>query len=166
MTKYHIGKSPIHRKGIILDKDVKKDEVIFRFTGKVFKNHLHPWQHGPNWLQVGYLAWIAPAPGSAGNYLNHSCNPSAGVKGKNTIVAIHPLKKGEEVTIDYALSETFPLWHMVCRCKSKNCRKVVKPYQDLSPQRQKKYIKYTSQYIKDLKLHLNWKEYLALKKHH
>lgn len=34
MKKYHIDKSSIHGKGIILDKDVKKDETIFIFVGK------------------------------------------------------------------------------------------------------------------------------------
>lgn len=164
MHKYHIGKSSIHRKGIILDQPIKKDEIIFRFTGEIVKNNLHPWYHKPNALQVGYLEWIIPTPGSVGNFLNHSCNPTAGVKGRNAIVAIRPLKKGDEVTIDYALSETFPLWHMKCNCKSTNCRHIVKPYQDLSPQRQKKYIDYTAQYIKDMKMHLSWKEYLKLKK--
>ena len=164
MIKYYIGKSIIHRKGVILNKNVKKDEIIFRFLGKVIKNKLRPWYHGPNWLQVGYLEWIIPAPGAPGNYLNHSCNPNAGIKGRNTIVAMQSIKKGEEITIDYALSETFPLWHMKCNCKSKNCRKIVKPYQDMAAHRQRRYIKYTSRYIKDLKMHLSWEQYLNLKK--
>ena len=162
MNKYLIGKSNVHGKGIILARDIKKDEVIFRFTGTSIKNNLD-WYHGSNWLQVGYLEWIIPTPGSAGNYLNHSCNPNAGIKGRNAIVAMRLLKKGDEVVIDYALSETYPLWHMRCVCKSKNCRKVVKPYQDLPAQRQKKYVDYTSKYIKDMKMHLNWKEYLSSK---
>ena len=53
---------------------------------------------------------------------------------------------------------------MRCHCKAKNCRKIVKPYQDLSSQRMKKYVKYTSQYILDMKMHLNWQEYIALEK--
>ncbi len=162
MSKCYIGRSSINRKGLFLNKDVKKDEIVFRFTGESIKQ-LKPWYHGPNWLQVGYLEWIIPKPGHQGNYLNHSCNPNAGVRGTQTIVAIRPIMKGEEVTIDYALSETFPLWHMKCNCKNKNCRKVVKPYQDLSIQRQKKYLEYTSQYIKDLKMHLSWEEYIKTK---
>jgi len=161
VKKYLIGKSKIHGKGVILTRDVKEDETLFKFTGESIKNNLD-WYHGSNWLQVGYLEWIIPAPGTVGNFLNHSCNPTAGVKGRNTIVAMRPLKKGDEVTIDYALSETYPLWHMSCICGSKNCRKVVKPYQDLSPQRQRKYVKYTSKYIIDAKMHLSWAEYLSL----
>lgn len=161
--KYIIGKSDINGKGIILAKDVKKDEVILIFKGKEVCYTEGVWWRGPNWLQVGYVRWIKPEPGAVGNYLNHSCNPTAGIHGKNKIVATRPLKKGEEVTIDYALSETYPLWHMRCRCGSANCRKVVKPYQDLSEQRKRKYIPYTSKYILDMKMHLSWKEYLDWK---
>jgi hypothetical protein len=118
----------------------------------------------PNALQVGYVKWILPHKGSAGEFLNHCCSPTAGVKGRNRIVAMRDLKKGEEVTIDYALSETYPLWHMRCHCHAKNCRKVVKPYQDMPSWRMKKYVDYTSKYILDMKMHLNWEEYLQLNK--
>ncbi|OGI31948.1 MAG: hypothetical protein A3G09_03250 [Candidatus Moranbacteria bacterium RIFCSPLOWO2_12_FULL_48_12] len=164
MKKYHIGKSKIHKKGIILDKSVKKDEVIFVFVGHEVTVTSRDWFHGLCWLQVGYAKWIVPCPGSAGEYLNHSCSPTAGVHGNNRIVAMRPMKKGEEVTIDYALSETYPLWHMRCHCKAKNCRKIVKPYQDLSHQRMKKYINYTSKYILDMKMHISWEDYIEAEK--
>ncbi len=163
MRKYQVGKSSIQGKGVILTKDLEKDETIFLFLGKEVTMTSGYWFHKPNALQIGYVKWLEPRPGSVGNYLNHSCSPNAGVRGKNRIVAMRSLKAGEEVTIDYALSETYPLWHMKCSCKARNCRKVVKPYQDMPSQRMKKYINYTSQYILDMKLHLNWKEYIALK---
>ena len=166
MQKYTIAKSAIHGKGIILNQDVKKGETIFIFRGKEVCYTKGAWQHSPNWLQVGYVRWIDPAPETPGVYLNHSCSPSAGVRGKTTIVAMRPMKKGEEVTIDYALSETYPIWHMRCKCKSKNCRKVVKPYQDLSDQRKRKFIPYTSKYILDMSMHLSWQEYLDYRNAH
>jgi hypothetical protein len=164
MKKYHVGKSNIHGKGIILDKDVKKNEVIFIFKGKEITYTGGAWRLGRDWLQVGYVKWIIPSPNGPSRYLNHSCNPTAGVRGRNVIVATRNIKKGEEVTIDYALSETYPLWHMPCRCGSKNCRRTVKPYQDLSDQRKRKFIPYTSKYILDMKMHLSWKDYLNWKR--
>lgn len=163
MEKYVIGKSKIHGRGIILSKDVKKDETIFWFSGKEVMFTSGHWERLPNALQVGYVKWIVPDKGSVGEYLNHCCSPSAGVKGKNRIVAMRPLKRGEEVAIDYALSETYPLWHMRCRCGSRNCRKVVKPYQDMPAWRMKKFVAYTSKYILDMKMHLSWDEYMATK---
>jgi len=165
MKKYCIAKSAIHGKGIFLTRDVKKDETILIFRGKeIVDPDVGHWWYNPRALQSGYAKWIVPEKGSACGYLNHCCSPTAGVKGKKRIVAMRPLKKGEEVTIDYALSETYPLWHMRCHCKAKNCRKVVKPYQDMPAWRMKRYVNYTSQYILDMKLHLNWDEYLKSKK--
>lgn len=162
MKKYRIDRSFIHGKGIILIRDVEKDETIFFFSGIEVVFTSGCWFHKPNALQVGYAKWIVPTKDSAGEYLNHCCSPTAGVKGKNRIVAMQPLKSGDEITIDYALSETYPLWHMRCSCKAKNCRKVVKPYQDMPSWRMKKYVNYTSQYILDMKMHLNWDEYIRL----
>lgn len=162
MKKYFVGKSAIDGKGLILNRNVKKDEVILIFKGKEVIYKGGTWRQGPNWLQIGYVRWIDPGQ-NLWKHLNHSCNPTAGIRGKNTIVAIRNLKKGKEVTIDYALNETYPLWHMKCKCGSLNCRKVVKPYQDLSQQRKKKFARYTSKYIIDMKLHLSWEEYLKWK---
>ncbi|KKT04680.1 MAG: Nuclear protein SET [Candidatus Magasanikbacteria bacterium GW2011_GWD2_43_18] len=159
MKKYRIDTSGIQGRGIFLTRDIKKDETIFIFSGKEITFTSGYWWYHPNALQCGYAKWIVPRKGSAGEYLNHCCSPTAGVKGKNRIVAMRDLKKGEEVTIDYALSETYPLWHMTCVCKAKNCRKVVKP-----AWRMKKYIDYTSKYILDMKMHLNWNEYLTVTK--
>ena len=163
MKKYTIGKSKISGKGIILTKDVKKDGTIFIFKGKEITFTSGYWSRLPNALQIGYAKWIVPKKGSVGEYLNHSCSPTAGVKGRNRIVAMRALKKGEEVTIDYALTETYPLWHMKCSCGAKNCRKVVKPYQDMPGWRMKKYVPYTSKYILDMKMHLNWEEYVNMR---
>jgi hypothetical protein len=163
MKKYQIGKSKIHGKGIILTKNVKKDEIIFVFKGKEVHYTGGEWHHNPNRLQIGYARWIEPKPDAAGAFLNHACSPSAGVRGKNTIVAIRNLKAGEEVTIDYALSETYPMWYMRCRCKSSNCRRFVKPYQDLSEQRKLKFAPYTAKYILAMRMHLSWKKYLSMK---
>ena len=164
MRKTYIDTSQTEGKGVFLNKDVTKDEIILRFAGKVIKNPPGNWREGPNWLQVGYTSWIIPKPDSHGSFLNHSCSPNAGLRGRSTIVAMEPIKKGEEVLFDYALVESYPLWYMKCYCGAKNCRKIVKPYQDLSAQRKKKYEKYTAKYIRDMKLYMSWEEYLSHKK--
>ena len=164
MKKCQVGKSKIHGNGVILSKDIKAGETIFLFLGEEITITTNEWFRLPNALQVGYVKWIVPRPNSVGNYLNHSCTPTAGVRGKNRIVAINNMRQGDEVTIDYALSESHPLWHMRCKCKSRNCRRIVKPYQDLPMQKIKQYIDYTSQYLLDMKIHLSWKEYFEVRK--
>ena len=73
---------------------------------------------------------------------------------------MRPIKKGEEVCMDYSLSDTLPLWHMKCRCKEKNCRKFIRPFQDLTYRQQRANVKYTAKYIIDMAMHLSWQEYL------
>lgn len=60
-----------------------------------------------------------------GRYINHSCNPSTRGIGYGFDLAVRDLKKGEELTCDYAhlnLDYSFE-----CGCKSFNCRGTVNP---------------------------------------
>ena len=148
MIKYYISNSKIHGRGIFANKNMKKDELIFVFKGIKLKKVPGPWQVGPNWLQVDIKTWVKPKENSPGRYLNHSCNPNAGIKGNQLIVAIKNIKKGQEITIDYSMSETEPQWKMKCSCKSKNCRKIIRTYQHLPNKIKKKYKGYISKYIK------------------
>lgn len=56
------------------------------------------------------------------DFINHSCSPNAGLSGDMTFVALHPIQKDEEITWDYATSESDPEYHMLCRCGSAKCR--------------------------------------------
>jgi hypothetical protein len=59
-------------------------------------------------------------------FFNHSCEPNAGIKGQIFLIAMRDIRKGEEVTFDYAmcLHETKEArqYRMKCRCESPNCR--------------------------------------------
>ncbi len=39
---------------------------------------------------------------------------------------------GEEITWDYSTSIDCEGWSLECRCGAKNCRKVIRPWQELS----------------------------------
>lgn len=68
--------------------------------------------------------WIDPVPPFT--FLNHSCDPTAGIRGTVSVVAMRDLTAGDEITIDYATIEGDPLWEMACCCGAANCRKVVR----------------------------------------
>jgi D-alanine-D-alanine ligase len=55
---------------------------------------------------------------------NHSCNPNTGYAGLN-VIALQPIKNGDELTLDYAtfLDETAEPFS--CQCGAYNCRKTV-----------------------------------------
>lgn len=56
------------------------------------------------------------------DFINHSCEPNAGLDGQITIVAMRRILPGEEVTIDYAMCDGTPYDEFDCACGSKLCR--------------------------------------------
>ncbi len=56
------------------------------------------------------------------DYVNHSCNPNAGLSGQIGLVAMRDIAAGEEVTYDYAMSDGSPYDEFACGCGSHECR--------------------------------------------
>lgn len=67
-----------------------------------------------------YLASLNPD--EAPDYINHSCEPNAGLDGQVAIVAMHRIQPGEEVTIDYAMCDGSAYDEFDCECGSALCR--------------------------------------------
>lgn len=61
------------------------------------------------------------------DYINHSCNPNAGLEDAITLVAIRDIKEGDEILCDYVMWEDNEEWLMknYCQCGSKNCRHTI-----------------------------------------
>ncbi len=59
------------------------------------------------------------------DFINHSCEPNAGLDGQIAIVALRRILPGEEVTIDYAMCDGSPYDEFACGCGSKICRGTV-----------------------------------------
>jgi D-alanine-D-alanine ligase len=55
---------------------------------------------------------------------NHSCDPNAGYDGLN-VVALRNIKKGEELTLDYATFLDENMEPFQCNCGAKNCRGLI-----------------------------------------
>lgn len=67
-----------------------------------------------------YLASLRPD--EAPDYINHSCDPNAGLDGQIAIVAMRTIEPGEEVTIDYAMCDGSPYDEFDCACGAATCR--------------------------------------------
>jgi hypothetical protein len=67
-----------------------------------------------------YLASLTPD--EPPDYINHSCEPNAGLDGQVAIVAMHRIQPGEEVTIDYAMCDGSAYDEFDCECGSALCR--------------------------------------------
>lgn len=147
--------SKIHGLGVMIGEDVKTNESISTITGKMkFKKNITVSDSlgNPDWVGVSKDQWIDPA--KPYKFLNHSCNPSAGIKNKLTLVALKPLKEGDEVTIDYSTIEGDTQWYMKCNCGYRYCRETIRSVQFLPKTRFKKYFPNIPSYF--VKLYQNY----------
>jgi hypothetical protein len=67
-----------------------------------------------------YLASLSPD--EPPDFINHSCEPNSGLDGQVSIVALHCIQPGEEVTIDYAMCDGSAYDEFDCECGSAICR--------------------------------------------
>ncbi len=149
-----VKKSPIEGSGIFAGKDFKKGERICFMRGKAVNFATYATLHkkgnirvSADPLQVGLLKYITLH--DPFNLINHSCNPNAWMKGEQTLVALKPIRKGEEITYDYSSVEWTPQayppyytdgWPMCCRCGSSSCRRKISCFPYLPKQVRAKYI--------------------------
>ena len=82
-------------------------------------------------VQVDHARYIDTEP--PGLYVNHSCDPNAGIRHGFSLVAIRPILPDEQIFFDYSTTMLDRLWTMACRCGTSNCRGTVLDF-DLLPQ--------------------------------
>ena len=85
--------------------------------------------------------------------INHNCNPNSGFKGQIFLVAMRNIKKGEEITFDYAMvlhkAPHVPPYILKCLCGSLLCRGTVTWNDWKKPALQKRYRGYFQWYLEE-----------------
>ena len=141
--------------GIIATKDIKKDERVIVFGGyvmtiKQFDSLSERMKDFPFQIDDDlYFGLTKPSEIEEADYLNHSCDPTCGFSGEISIVAIRDIKKGEEITIDYAMSSNNMRSSGItdCFCGSKICRKKIMPDDWKRKDLQKRYKGYFEPFL-------------------
>lgn len=99
-------------------------------------------------LQVEEGLYLAPAgPPDPADFVNHSCDPNAGLRGQVALVARRPIAAGEEVCYDYAMSEVTSYDEFDCQCGSELCRGRVTGRDWRDPELWERYEGYFSPYL-------------------
>jgi hypothetical protein len=150
MNDVIVKKSGKKGKGVFALKNFKKGELILKMDcSDVFYDRE---MDNMSWHHLNHAYHLGGGKNfrmkSPEKYINHSCNPNAFDR-QGSVFAMKRIKKGEEINYDYSISGEEE-WRMKCRCKSRNCRKVIYgEFSKLDRKIQKKYIPYLEKwYVK------------------
>ena len=86
----------------------------------------------------------------AGDMINHSCGPNCGIAGTSSVQALRDIEIGEELTFDYAMSDSSQYDEFNCACEKEGCRQKVTGMDWQKKDLQAKYSNYFSAYIESL----------------
>lgn len=158
-TNLEVKGSPVEGRGLFAKKGFYPGAIISAYPLGPFERLLTSKQFRPGSLfdklsiQIGVNAkgegiFVAVPANNPRAFVNHSCEPNCGLKvigrvGKeydSQLMAIRPIKPGEELTIDYSTVMHEAGWKMECACGSKHCRKVVTHFSRLPKETREKYI--------------------------
>ncbi|MFM9908310.1 MAG: SET domain-containing protein-lysine N-methyltransferase [Chitinophagaceae bacterium] len=134
--KFMVRGNSIAGYGIYARQDIKKGELVFSGEGRsqrmvtrrfveqtwgedekeIFRRYAYPVSN-----EV-FLLWDEDPSGWAPQ--NHSCKPNTVCNGLN-VVALRSIKKGDELTLDYAVFLDEHMESFVCRCEAENCRGLI-----------------------------------------
>ncbi|KAF0700090.1 Aste57867_9369 [Aphanomyces stellatus] len=134
-------------------KIVHGDDMTVGISKREFEMSL---QVAPRHWQIP--AWKGDDVIETPDYVNHSCDPSCGMKDSVTVMAIRDIAPGDEITIDYAMVNDGAIAAMTstgsdafdCECGSANCRGQITPTDWQLPELQARIGDYFSPFVKDL----------------
>ncbi|HEX2218830.1 MAG TPA: SET domain-containing protein-lysine N-methyltransferase [Gemmatimonadales bacterium] len=134
-----VGRSPLGR-GIFAARAFHPGESILMLGGPVLEaaEVLSLGPDGVYALQIGPREFLDLMP--PGRYLNHSCDPNAGLMADRAIIALRAIEPGEEIRFDYSTAMSEDHWAMECRCGEPLCRRVVLDFHHLPPITQNRYL--------------------------
>ena len=136
--------------GIFSLQSIKKGELIAVFGGVIYDwDGLSALPDGLRSLslQVEDELFLVPETVGEGDYVNHSCNPNAGLSGQICLVAMRAIKTGEEIRFDYAMCDSLPYDEFDCGCGAKNCRGRITGDDWKLSELQERYAGYFSPYL-------------------
>ena len=131
-TAYLTGKCEVRNsdvnggKAVFAREPIEPRELVAIWSGRVVSaDELDglPAEIRRHTVQVEEALYLASlASDEPPDYLNHACDPNAGLDGQIAIVAMRAIQPGEEVTIDYAMCDGSPYDEFDCACGSPRCR--------------------------------------------
>ncbi len=156
---YEVRESGIEGKGWYARHDFQQGETISHYLVGKYEDLRSDDQmeEGSAFEHSAIQAGISPdgkalyvgVPNHLRQYINHSCEPNAGIRRQarseggwdSELIAIHTIRTGDEIVIDYSTTQ-LEKWSMdECRCGASLCRHTVTDFAQLDRNLQENYIK-------------------------
>ena len=126
--------------GVFANRDIQAGEVILAFGGPVIDfdetKRRGPWECMP--MQIGQNQYYDTQP--PGVFVNHSCEPNAGIRDDRDLIALRAIRAGEEVRFDYSTTMEEHSFTMRCLCGAPKCRHVVADFSTLPNEVRERYL--------------------------
>jgi len=121
---------------LVAARDIRRGEHLTTITGPIVEK--------PSTYTIPLGAGLFIDPANEGKYLCHSCEPNAGFRGRNQLVAMKDIVQGERVAADYAMivpayDQKTLAQDLACKCASELCRGEFGSYQTLSNETKQAY---------------------------
>ena len=152
--KAQMRQTPGKGSGSFAITKISKGEVVASFGGYVaddaeLKNHSE--DRIARSLQLNentyLLSGFIPEPG---DMLNHSCEPNCGAYGTSSVISLSDIAIGDELTFDYAMTDSLEYDQFDCACGKLNCRGKISGKDWQKSELQEKYNNYFSAFISKL----------------
>jgi SET domain-containing protein len=125
--RLELRSSPIHRWGVYAAEAIPPRRKVIEYTGERISRRetLRRGQGKLTYLFTldDYWTLDGSVGGSGAEYINHSCDPNLAsciLRGHILYVSRRPIRRGEELTVDYRFSKKID--RVPCHCGSPKCR--------------------------------------------
>lgn len=136
---------------VVARQVIAPGEIIAVWSGRIVSSEMlhelpgdirrHTVQVEENLYQASLHAHEPP------DFINHSCDPNAGMNGQITVVSMRTILPGEEITIDYAMCDGSSYDEFECACGTATCRGRVTGEDWRNPSLWLRYAGYFSPYL-------------------
>lgn len=151
--------SPLGGKGTYALESISQDELLMVFGGYVMsfeEEAALPANAQDLAIQIEQSFVIgrkSPAATGTGDYVNHSCEPNAGIRGQISLYAMRSIEPDEEITFDYGTVLFSPInavpYELPCACAKAKCRGTVTSNDWMKTEVRESNRKYLPFYITD-----------------
>jgi len=133
--------------GLFAATTYRPNQTIMKIAGRIVDAGIL-WDRGgrfaANCIRFGPETYLDPGD-DPGRYVNHSCQPNAGIRKTNNqlfLFAAKPIGVGKEITFDYSTTlGDDDIWTMRCKCGYKACRSTIRRFGSLPPAVKSRYLR-------------------------